>query len=148
MASEIASQSKSQPISNLKALDRLVGSWRISGGSHGQIRFEWLEGGLFLMQHVELEFGPRKIKGVEIIGHLRQPGADASPEIHSRFYSFLDGLTLDYVYELSDDTLRIWFGPKGSDNHFIGHFAPDRNSFHGSWKWPSGGYEVVATRIA
>jgi hypothetical protein len=133
--------------SRMTTLDRLVGTWAISGGVKGQIRFEWLEGRHFLMQHVELEYGGRKISGIEMIGHLHQPGAQPTVDIYSRFYSFLDGLTLDYVYELRGDTLRIWYGPKGSTNYFEGRFDADGNSFRGSWHWPSGGYDVVARRI-
>lgn len=133
--------------SDVSSLDRLVGTWRISGGASGKIRFERMEGGFFLIQHVELEYGGRKIKGVELIGRLHAPGDKPTPEIRSRFYSFLDGLTLDYVYELEGDRLQIWFGPKGSGNYFLGHFNADGDSFHGAWKWPSGGYDVKATKV-
>jgi len=136
-----------QPSPDLRSLDRLVGTWKISGGAHGQIRFERVEGGFFLLQHVNLEFGGRKIKGMEVIGHLHFPGEQPASDIHSRFYSFLDGLTLDYVYELEGNRLQIWFGPKGSENYFLGHFSEDGDSFRGAWKWPAGGYEVVATKI-
>jgi len=133
---------------DISSLDRLIGTWRISGGASGNIRFERLEGDFFLIQHVELEYGGRKIKGIELIGHLQFPGEKPSQEIRSRFYSFLDGLTLDYVYEMEGDRLQIWFGPKGSNNYFLGHFSADGNSFQGAWKWPSGGYEVKATRVS
>jgi len=128
-------------------LDRLVGTWRISGGARGKIRFERTGGGFFLLQHVELEYNGRKIEGLEVIGHVHFPGDKPTPEIHSRFYSFLDGLTLDYVYELQGDRLQIWFGPKGSDNYFLGYISADGNSFRGAWKWPSGGYDVNATKV-
>lgn len=137
-----------QPNLDLKSLDRLLGTWQISGGPQGQIRFEKMEGGFFLMQHIELEYGGRKIKGVEVIGHLQFPGENPTPGIRSRFYSFLDGLTLDYVYELEGSRLQIWFGPRGSDNYFLGHFSEGGDSFRGAWKWPGGGYDVIATKVA
>jgi hypothetical protein len=137
-----------QPNVDLKSLDRLLGTWKISGGAQGEIRFEQMEGGFFLMQHIELEYGGRKIKGVEVIGHLQFPGEKSTPEIRSRFYSFLDGLTLDYVYELEGSRLQIWFGPKGSENYFRGYFSEGGDSFRGAWKWPGGGYDVIATRVA
>jgi hypothetical protein len=80
-------------LSRINTMDRLVGTWSISGGAKGQIRFEGMEGQHFLMQHVELEYDGRKIKGIEMIGHLPQPGAQPTPDIHSRSYFFLDGLT-------------------------------------------------------
>jgi hypothetical protein len=128
-------------------LDRLLGTWKMSGGAEGQIRYERLEGGHFLMQHVDLEYGGRRIKGVEIVGYLQRIGERRSEEIHSRFYSFLDGRTLDYVYEIEDNTWKIWFGPKGSDNNFVATFTADGDSFSGAWKWHGGGYEVKGAMI-
>jgi hypothetical protein len=136
-----------QPSPDLKSLDKLVGTWSVSGGAHGQIRFEWLEGGFFLIQHFDLVHDGRRIKGIEIIGYQQRIREEPSREIRTRVYSFLDGLTLDYVYELTDDTLTIWFGRKDSDNRFQGKFAPDGNTFSGAWAWPGGGYQVTGTRI-
>jgi hypothetical protein len=73
------------------------------------VTYEWMEGGFFLIQHVDLEQYGQRIKGLEIIGHERFFGADPSEEIKSRFYSNT-GNTLDYVYELQGDTLTIWGG--------------------------------------
>jgi len=38
----------------LQALDRLVGTWTVSGGAEGTVRYEWMDGGYFLLQHVDL----------------------------------------------------------------------------------------------
>ncbi len=130
----------------LKSLERLVGTWQISGDAQGQSTYEWAEGGFFLLQHVTLEYG-RKIKGLEVIGHLQRPNQEPSNEIWTRFYSFLDGLTLDYVYELVDDTFTIWYGQKGSDDRFKGKFSADGNTITGGWEWPGGGYKVTMTRV-
>ena len=143
---DIQTPHQPKPNPDLKSLDKLVGTWSISGEAHGQIRFEWMEGGFFLIQHVDLEYGGRRIKGMEVIGHLRRLGEESSKEIRSRFYSSNDGLTLDYVYQLVGDTLEIWFGEKGSDNWFAGKFSPDGNSLSGKWKWPGGGYSVTGTK--
>ncbi len=77
-------------------------------------------------------------------------GVDQEPsrEIVSRFYSYFEGLKIDYVYELTGDMLKIWFGDKTSDNRFEGKFSADGNSFSGGWSWPGGGYSVSGTRIA
>jgi hypothetical protein len=140
-------QQTPEPRSDLKALDKLVGTWKVSGDPQGQVRFEWMEGGYFLVQHVELEYGGRQIKGTEIIGHLRRIDEAPSSEIWSRFYSTTDGLTLDYVYQLAGDALTIWYGEKDSPNHFTGKFSEDGNSYSGEWEWPGGGYKATATRV-
>jgi hypothetical protein len=59
----------------------------------------------------------------------------------------LDGLTLDYVYELVGDTLTIWFGDRGSKNRFKAKFGPDGKTYSGEWKWPGGGYKATARRV-
>jgi hypothetical protein len=40
----------------LKKLERLVGTWRISGPDvEGEVTFEWMESGFFLIQHFDLK---------------------------------------------------------------------------------------------
>jgi hypothetical protein len=147
------SQSTQQPIPNpdLKNLERLVGTWQLSGEVKGQIKYEYTEGGFFLIQHVDIsapiKYGGRNVRGIEIIGHQHRMGGKPSKEIKSRFYEYTAGLTLDYVYELKGDTLTIWFGDKGSNNRFRGKFGPDGRTYSGEWKWPGGGYKVTATRL-
>jgi hypothetical protein len=103
-----------QPSPDLKNLgERLVGTWEMSGEVGGRVTFEWMEGGFFLIQHVDLEQYGQRIKGIEIIGHERPFGSEPGEEIKSRFYSNT-GDTLDYVYELEENTLTIWAGEKGS----------------------------------
>jgi hypothetical protein len=99
------------------------------------------------MQHVDLMYAGRTIQGIEIIGHLQRIGQPPSQDIHTRFYSFTDGLTLDYVYEIVGDTFTIWFGPKGSDHRFQGRFSKNGNSFTGGWRGPGVGYDITGTRI-
>lgn len=127
--------------------ERLLGTWQLSGGANGRSCYEWAEGGHFLIHHVDL-FVNRPIRGIEIIGHLHRVGQPRSDEIWSRFYSFTDGLTLDYVFELNGRTLIIWFMQKGSDNSMHAQFSEDNNQFEGGWSWPGGGYKVKATRLS
>jgi len=87
------------------------------------------------------------VKGIEIIGHQQRMGGKPSREIKSRFYEYMSGLTLDYVYELKGDSLTIWFGDKRSNNRFKGKFGSDGRSYSGEWKWPGGGYKMTATRV-
>jgi hypothetical protein len=136
-----------EPAADLKALDRLVGTWKISGGAEGTSTYEWMEGGFFLIQHVELEQEGHTNKGIEVIGHLRPFGEQPSEDIHSRFYD-TEGNTLDYVYEIEGDTLTIWGGEKGSPAYYRGTFAEDGNSATGAWVYPGGGYESTMTRMS
>lgn len=133
------------PNPDLKSFDRLVGMWEVSGGAKGRVTYEWMEGGFFLMQHVDLVSDGRKIKGIEIIGHEQQFGAEPSEEIKSRYYDAM-GETLDYVYELEGDTLTIWGGQKGSPAYYKGTFSDDGNTVTGGWVYPGGGYESNMTR--
>ncbi|HZD60039.1 MAG TPA: hypothetical protein VE439_06250 [Anaerolineae bacterium] len=134
------------PNPDLKSLDRLVGTWKISGGAQGQGTYEWMEGGFFLIQHVDFEQYGQKIKGIEIIGHERKFGEEPSEEIKSRFYDNL-GNTLDYVYELEGNTLTVWGGEKGSPAYYRGTLSDDGNTLTGRWVYPGGGYESTATRV-
>jgi hypothetical protein len=140
-------QEPPKPNPDLKSLDRLVGTWKVSGGAEGTVRFEWMEGGFFLMQHVALEQNGVKIKGLEMIGHLRPFGEEASQDIRSRFYDTM-GNTFDYVYELKDDTLMIWAGEKGSLAYCEGKLGDDGNTFASEWHYPDGGgYKVSGIKV-
>lgn len=141
-------QEQVKPNPDLQSLDRMVGTWKLSGGTEGICSYEWFEGGFFLAQHVDLEQNGQKIKGLEIIGHTHPFGEEPSKDIRSRFYSFLDGMTLDYVYELQGNTLTIWAGERGSPAYYEGHISDDGNTVTGEWFIPEGaGYKSVATRI-
>ena len=50
-----AHQQPPRPNPDLRNLgERLVGTWEVSGGAQGRVTFEWMEGGFFLIQHVDL----------------------------------------------------------------------------------------------
>lgn len=141
------SQQPPTPNPDLKGLDRLVGTWKVSGGTQGQIRYEWMEGGFFLIQHVDMVSDGRKITGIEIIGHLQTFGEEPSADIKSRYYGN-SGETFDYVYEMEGDTLTIWGGEKGSPAYYKGTFSPDGNTLSGEWVYPGGGgYESTSIRV-
>lgn len=142
-----ASEQSPKPSPDLKGLHRLVGTWKVSGEVQGPVRYEWTEGEFFLVQQLELDHGGRMIKGIEIIGHLQGLGEEPGKDIRSRVYSFLDGLTLDYVYELEGSTLTIWGGEKGSPAYYKGTFSKDGKTLTGAWVWPGGGYASTATRV-
>ena len=131
----------------LRSLDQLVGTWQMSGGVEGKVTYEWMEGGFFLFQYVNLVHDGRTIKGLEIIGRLQPFGEPPSADIWSRYYD-TQGSTLDYVYELDGDTLTIWGGGRGSPAYYRGTFSADGNTLSGGWVYPGGGgYQATATRI-
>jgi hypothetical protein len=133
-----------EPSPDLKRLDRLVGTWELSGDVGGTVTYEWMEGGFFLIQHVDLG---AEAKGMEVIGHERPLGGEPSVDIKSRFYGNT-GDTRDYTYELEGDTLRIWFGERGSPAYYEGAFSEDGTTLRGAWHYPGGGgYEAISTRV-
>jgi hypothetical protein len=76
----------SKPNPDLKRLDRLVGRWKMSSPDiDGIVRYEWTEGGFFILQHVDFVHDERKIKGIEIVGHFQPFGEEPSKDIKSRF---------------------------------------------------------------
>jgi hypothetical protein len=140
-------QETPKPNPDLQALDRLVGTWDVAGGAEGTVAYEWLEGNFFLLQHVDLEQDGQRIKGIEVIGHVKPFEAAASEDIKSRYYDSM-GNTLDYVYELEGDTLTIWAGEQGSPAYYKGTFSADGDRCAGAWVYPGGGgYESTMTRV-
>jgi hypothetical protein len=131
------------PHPKLRTLDPLVGTWTVSGseGLRGQVTYEWMEGGYFLVQHVELEHGGERTRGVEYIGYDEESQA-------LRSHYFGTGQILEYVYEVSGDTLTIWFGEAGSPARYTGTFSEDGTTNTGAWSWPGGGYDSTITRTA
>lgn len=129
----------------LEALDRLVGTWRVTGGSEGTVTYRWLDGGFFLIQDIDLVQDGHAVKGVEMIGRERPFGGEPGEDVKSRYYGS-QGETFDYVYEMAGDTLTIWGGEKGSPAYYRGTF--DGDSVTGAWVYPGGGgYESTMTRV-
>ncbi|AQU66103.1 hypothetical protein [Streptomyces niveus] len=135
------------PSTELRALDRLVGTWAVSGGAEGTVRYEWMPGRFFLIQHVQLTQSGEPVTGMELIGNLRPFGEPASADVVSRYYDS-NGNTFDYVYELTGDKLTIWAGAKGSPAYYEGTFSADGTTATGDWVYPGGGgYTSTMTRI-
>ncbi|RKS05093.1 hypothetical protein DFP74_0684 [Nocardiopsis sp. Huas11] len=136
-----------RPSAAVTALERLVGTWTVTGGAEGTVRYEWMEGGFFLLQHVELAQFGESVTGMEVIGNLHPFGEPVGADVVSRFYD-AQGNTFDYVYELDGDTLVIWAGAKGSPAYFEGEFDADGDSLTGAWVYPGGGgYDSTMTRV-
>lgn len=140
-------RTSSTPDPALQRLSVLVGAWNMKrrdigadNDIYGQTRFEWMEGGHFLVQRFDFPDGDQRIRGVEYIGYDQE-----SKTLVSRSFDNL-GNTFPYTWELTDDTLKVWFGPVGSDAFFEGRFSADRNTITGRWTWPGGGYDATVTR--
>jgi hypothetical protein len=123
---------------DLDTLNALVGTWDVFGDTSGTVRYEWMEGGFFLLQHVDLEESGNRTTGLEVIGHLRPYQGEPSPEIRSRYYGS-GGDTLDYTYQVDGRVLTIWFGDPGSPAYYRGEFSEDGNECYGRWTYPGGG---------
>ena len=140
-------QETHEPSPALRHLGRLVGIWELSGDVGGTVTYEWMEGGFFLIQRVNmLEEDGSTSTGMEVIGHERPLGEEPSTDVKSRFYSDTGG-TLDYTYELEGDTLTIWFGERSSPAYYRGALSKDDNKLTGAWHYPGGGYEAISTRV-
>ncbi len=138
----LAGQIPAEPYPALRSLHRLVGEWKATGPYlEGLMKFEWMEGGFFFIQYVDAHHGERKIKAVEYIGF------DEDTQTLRSHFMDTNGSNFAYTWELVGDTLKIWFGDKGSNNFFVGTFSEDGNSYAGQWQWPGGGYEVSMTRV-
>jgi len=142
-------QNTTAPDPALAALDRLVGTWKVTGGAEGTVTYRWMEGRHFLLQDVAIVQDGQTVVGLEVIGRERPFGAERPGEdIRSRFYDGV-GNTFDYVYELVGDTLTIWAGEKGSPARYTGTFSADGNTVTGPWTYPGGGgYDSTMVRTA
>lgn len=126
----------------LRTLDRLVGTWSVTGpNTEGTVRYDWFEGGAFLVQTVDLVADGQGTRGVEYIGWDSETSS-----LRSHFFGG-GGEILEYTYDLTGDVLTIWFGDPDSPAKFVGTFdaSGDRNT--GAWEWPGGGYESTMTRV-
>lgn len=129
----------------LRVLDRLVGTWDVTGGAVGEVRYEWLVGEHFLMQHFTLTQDGQQHQGIELIGYEQAFGQPQGDKLKARVYDN-HGNTLDYVYDLDGDTLTIWGGDVGSPAYFRGSFNADDTVLDGAWVYPQGGYDSKMTR--
>ena len=137
----------------LKRLEKLVGTWDITGHTldsendniSGRTTFEWLPGGFFLQQRIEMNFMGYKIQSLELIGY--DPSTQA---FSSHAYSNMAPFALPYRWDVQDNILKISIeGAK-----FKGTFSEDGNTFSGGWrpdpaKEGAGhvAYDVVGTRL-
>ena len=104
----------------------------------GAATLESFEGGFFLVQGGWIRIRGRRIKFIEFIGY---------DEARKACMSRLFGDRFAYEWEADGNDIRISFGRKGSGSAFTGRFSADGGRYSGAWKWPGGGYSVVAKRV-
>jgi hypothetical protein len=136
-----------KPDPALKLLDLLVGTWNMIGFEFesdteikGYASFEWMEGGFFLVQHVNLEYKGQKIRAIEVIGY-----DESTMTLKSHCFDNM-GNVFEHVWELENDSLTIRSEDIRSPVIFTGKFSDSDNLISGAWKWPGGGYTVTMTR--
>ncbi|MFF5229243.1 hypothetical protein [Dactylosporangium sp. NPDC000521] len=143
-------KTETKPDAALRRLEKLLGTWEVSGDATGTVTYEWGPGEKFVLQHVDITLNDHHIVGLEVIGRLLPFGAEEpSEEIMSRFYGS-DGETYDYVYEVSEDgsTLTIWGGVRDSPAYFKGTFDKTGTKNEGAWVYPGGGgYTSNMTKV-
>jgi len=144
---DVAGPARPAPPHDLRHLDRLVGTWLVAGRVVGTVTYEWMEGGPFLLLHVDVDRAGRRIRGLEVIGrHPDEVCAGAGKGVPAHFYESNGDVQL-HVYELEGDTLVVWQDEQGSRSWFRGTFTPDGTGIVGRCTDATGdAFEVVLTR--
>jgi hypothetical protein len=135
------SQQPSNPA--LERLGVFIGEWNIditamsfrpdpSAVEHGRTTFDWLEGGAFLIQHLEIsntEF-PR---GISVIG------PDHEAETYGMLYFDSRGVSRIYKMTFSGGIWTIWREFPGFSQRFHGTFNDAGNIITARWEKSSDG---------
>ncbi|WP_205696729.1 hypothetical protein [Conexibacter sp. SYSU D00693] len=116
----------------LEPFDALIGTWELEathpafdGVMRGEMTFEWLAGGKFLVQrsHNDEEIAPDTIS---VIG----PPEEGEGLVQEYFDS--RGVRRTYGVSLDDGVLRFWRHHPGFEQRFEARIAPD--AFDGLWQ--------------
>jgi hypothetical protein len=140
----------------LQRLDRFVGTWEITGRTlgadqdnvSGRLTFEWLPGGFFLQQRVQIDFMGLDVRGLEVIGY--DPATGKFP---STVYSNLVGVPIPYEYDVQGDKVTIRTELAGGAT-FTGTWAGEGSSMSGGWRPDEGkagpgnvAYDIIGKRV-
>jgi hypothetical protein len=141
----------------LKALDPFVGTWTLRGhfiGSDeeniiGRATYKWLEGGFFLQQDIELDFGGLiDIRSHELIRYDPETGT-----FPSLVFSNASPVPLPYTWKVDGRKVTITVSYPPLDATFNGEFSEDGNTFSGGWRPNPGAdetanvaYDIAGTR--
>jgi hypothetical protein len=120
----------------LEHLEPLVGEWSMEasppGGppwpGEGRLIFEWLEGGVFLLERWSIEM-PEAPDGVAIIG------CDASNGTCFQLYTDERGVHRVYEMSFADGEWRLWRdGDDPFPQRFVGRLSDDGKTITGRWE--------------
>ena len=122
-----------QPDPALKRLEKLVGTWELTGRTLSSnednitdwTTFEWMPGGFFLKAVGELTFKGFTIQSLEIIGY--DPERKTFP---SNVYSSMSGTVFSYEWDVQDGTVIH----AGLGETYTGTFSEDGNLLIGGWR--------------
>ena len=137
----------------LGRLDAFVGTWKTEGviraGEHGPEstftaidRYEWMEGGHFLLHHVDARMGGGHLTALEIIGYDAATGTYPMRSYDSQ------GNTGTHTATLHDGAWTF----QGPSERFTGSFSEDGGTITGLWEQSADGaawtpwMDVVLTR--
>jgi len=143
---------------SLKPLEVLAGRWSVEirwspkthklvGGParvRGATRFEWIEGGHFLVQHQGAADGAPEARWLF--------GRDESSGEYGILYSDVRGVSRIYQMSLKDRVWRIWRNAPGFNQRFEGRLSVDARSIQAHWEQSEDGenwsldFDVVYTR--
>jgi hypothetical protein len=148
----------------LKQLDALVGEWEMQASIGGQplgksrARFEWLEGGAFLVEHADTVPANSPLPP-EWVANSPFPittlfGLDDATERFCMLYADNRGLFRIYQMSIGDGVWKVWRDAPGFFQRFTGTFGDDGSSITAYWEWSSDGstwerdFDLEYTKVA
>lgn len=140
----------------LKDIEILVGNWNMelsnasflpssSDTAKGQVSFEWLEGGAFLVMYM----GDPSLGTPDAIWLISRDGSGSNYIV-----LYYDNRKVSRVYEMSfsNGTWKMWRNSPGFSQRFEGKLSKDGNSIMAHWEKSSDGstwehdFDLVYTR--
>jgi Protein of unknown function (DUF1579) len=123
----------SQPDPALKRLEKLVGTWKLTGRTlsskedniTGWTTFEWMPGGFFLKSVGEINFKGFFMQSLEIIAY--DPEKKIFP---SSVYSSMSGIIHSYEWDVQGNTVIH----SGLGATYTGMFSEDGKMLIGGWR--------------
>lgn len=123
----------SQPDPALKRMEKLVGTWKLTGRTlsskedniTGWTTFEWMPGGFFLKSVGEMNFKGFVMQSLEIIAY--DPERKSFP---SNVYTSMSGTVPSYEWDVQGNTVIH----SGLGATYTGTFSVDGNTLTGGWR--------------
>ena len=137
MKDEMQNPGMPKPDPSLKALDKFVGIWSMSGNLigadeeilKGEAKFEWLPGGFFLKQQVKMTFMGMPIESTELVGYDPE-----TKSLKSFVYSNMSPMPLPYFWKVDGDDIEISVSYGPLDAMMTAKFGKDGKSYSGGWR--------------